>query len=107
MASRLELHDILCEIINITESNGDRHIYFNAPSSHKMMYPAIRYSLKDIDVEYANNLIYKQNNAYEIILITEESDSKYVSEVLKLPMCKFDRYYRAENLNHYIFTIYY
>lgn len=107
MASRLELHEILCEIINITESNGDRHVYYNPPASSKMKYDAIRYSLKDIDIEHANNLPYRLINAYELILITEEPDSEYMTKILKLPMCKFDRFYRAENLNHYVFTIYF
>lgn len=107
MASRLELHDILCEIINITESNGDRHVYFNAPASFKMKYPAIRYELSDIDVIHANNAAYKQDKAYELVVITEDPDSDIIAKVMKLPMCKFNRYYRADNLNHYTFTIYF
>lgn len=106
MASRLELHEILCELVNITESNGDRHIYFNPPTSLKMRYPAIRYSLKDIDVLYANNSAYKQDKAYEMVLITSDPDSDLVGEILKLPKCSFDRFYRADNLNHFVFTIY-
>ena len=58
MAERLELHETLCAIINITEPDGDRHTYFQPPASVKMKYPAIVYELDDIDTKHANNSIY-------------------------------------------------
>lgn len=107
MDKRLELHEILCGIINITESNGDRHVYFDPPASVKMKYPAIRYSRSNIRNDHANGSVYKQINAYEVVVIDDNPDSDIVKKVSILPMCAFNRHYIADNLNHDAFTLYY
>lgn len=107
MNKRLELHEILCEIINITEPDGDRHTYFQPPASVKMRYPAIRYSRKTIENEHADNIIYRHLHAYEVTLIDKNPDSIYIEKLLLLPYCRHDRHYKADNLNHDTFTIYY
>lgn len=106
MDNRLKLGDILASIINIQESDGDRHTYFNPPSSVRMKYPAIRYSLSDISVDHANNGAYKNTKSYEVTLIDRNPDSEYVDKILQIPYCRFNRFYIAENLNHWTFTIY-
>ena len=107
MSKRFELHNLLCEIINIEETNGDRHVYFQPPASVQMKYPAIRYSLSDLEINHANNKVYKQMTAYELILIDKDSDSSYIDKIMQLAYCSFDRFYTSDNLNHYVFTIYY
>ena len=106
MNSRLELDDVLAGIIDLTESDGDRHIYFNPPPSVRMRYPAIKYSLDNISQTYANNGSYQMVPYYEIILIDEDPDTPYLEKILKIPYCTFVRYYRADNLNHWVFRIY-
>lgn len=106
MDKRLELHETLCGIIGITEPNGDRHTYFQPPESLKMNYPAIRYSLDTMNVKKANDANYQVRPGYEIVLIDKNPDSVYVSKLLALPYCRFVRHYKADNLNHFIFTIY-
>lgn len=101
MASRLKLQTMLEELL------GSRNVYFRPPESIKMKYPAIRYSLSDIQNTHANNLSYKRDNAYEIILIDEDPDSVLADKILQLPKCRFTRAYVADNLNHFIFTLYY
>lgn len=101
MASRLELHEILCSIL------GNRNGYFQPPSSLKMKYPCIRYSIKNIDSTYANNGLYKVDNAYELTLIDTNIESEFVEKLMRLPMCKFDRFYSSDGLYHWTFTIYY
>ena len=107
MSERLELHEILCEIVNIEESDGDRHVYHNPPASVKMKYPAIRYSLKDIKKLRANNATYKNMRCYEVVVIDPKPDSPIAEKVLDLQYCEFDRQYKANNLNHDVFTLYY
>lgn len=104
---RLELHEILCGITNITEPDGDRHIYFDPPMGLKMKYPAIRYTRKTISKVYANNSTYTMRNPYELILIDKNPDSEYLGKILSLPYCEHDRHYTADNLHHDVFTIYY
>ena len=108
MDRRLELHEILCEILNITDPiDGDRHTYFQPPASVKMKYPAIRYSLNGIDSKFANDKSYIQSPSYEAILIDRNPDSKYVQKILSTFCCTFDRSYPKDSLNHFVFTIYY
>lgn len=100
MDKRLELHEVFCEIL------GSRNVYFQPPASVKMKYDAIRYSRKSIENLHANNRVYGQNNAYEVIAIYRDPDSDLPVKISKLPLCRFDRHYVADNLNHDVFTIY-
>lgn len=101
MGTRLELHEVLCDAL------GSRYAYFQPPESIKMKYPAIVYSRSDIDNDFANNDVYMQSLAYQVIVIDEDPDSEIVTKVSQLPMCRFDRHYTSDNLNHDVFTIYY
>ena len=101
MASRLELQTAYEKILE------SRNVYFDPPSSLNMAYPAIRYKLADIDTTHANNAVYSQSKAYETILIDEDPDTEYLDKLMKMPKCRFVRYYSADNLHHWVFTIYY
>lgn len=101
MGSRLELQTQFEEIL------GSRNVYYQPPLSVKMNYPAIKYSRKTIDNTFADNSVYKQDYAYEVIVIDEDPESVIVEKISKLPMCRFDRHYTADNLNHDIFTLYF
>ena len=85
---------------------GSPNVYFQPPESVKMKYPAIVYSIKNIEKSFANNLSYILSPGYEAILIDEDPDSEYVEEILRLPYSSFDRHYKSNNLNHWVFTIY-
>ena len=102
MASRLELHEELCAIL------GSRNVYFQAPSSVKMQYDAIRYELSDKDLKRANDKIYQKTNQYSGVVITRDPDTTIPDEILShFEMCSFGRPYTSDNLNHYPFTLYY
>ena len=99
MASRLKLHEVLQEVLN------SENVYFQPPA--KMNYPCIKYELSDIDASYANNAIYTKINRYTVTLIDRNPDSKFVEKIQALPMCRFDRPYVADNLNHWVFELYF
>lgn len=101
MGSRIELQALLEKLL------GSRNVYFQPPESIRMKYPAIVYSLKNIEKFHASNETHKQNVSYTIVYIDEDPDSENVEKISKLPYCNFDRFYTSDNLNHYIFTIYY
>lgn len=107
MNKRLELDKILRDIVNITEPDGSSHVYFQPPESVIMRYPAIRYSRTAMDNTHADNDVYKRDNAYEVIVIDKDPDSRIADEVSTLPTCRFVRAYTADNLNHTVFIIYY
>lgn len=102
MASRLELHEELCTLL------GSRNAYFQPPANVRMNYRAIRYRLSDIDKLSANNKAYRLVNCYEVTYIDKDPDSDMPKKILeRFPMCKFDRWYAADDLNHWVFIIYY
>lgn len=108
MDRRPELHECLCELIDITDPiDGDRHVYFQPPESVKMKYPAIRYNFKGMRKVHANNGTYRLLPSYEVTLIDYNPDSQFVEKMLQLPYCSFDRSYAANNLNHFVFTLFY
>ena len=100
MASRLELQEKLEELL------GSKSVYYQPPESVKMEYPAIRYSKSRIDVKRADNYIYSKNIRYELIVIDRKPDNPVIDKLLELPYCSYDRGYKADNLNHDVFTIY-
>ncbi len=101
MNNRLKLHELLCEAL------GSRHVYFQPPESVRMQYPAIVYSRNNIGNEHANDGVYMQSPSYNVTVIDKNPDSNIVDKISRLPMCRFDRHYTADNLNHDTFTIYY
>lgn len=101
MHSRLTLHEDLCNILTT------RNAYFQPPKSVQMKYPAIVYSLGGIRSIRANDGLYKTFMSYEVTLIDKNPDSEFISKILALPYCTFDRFYTADNLNHWVFTLYY
>lgn len=101
LSQRLKLHELLCEVL------GSRNVYFQPPASIQMNYPAIRYSRYDIENSSADNIPYKQDHFYQLIVIDPDPDSEIVHKVSQLPACVYDRHYTSDNLNHDVFTIYY
>lgn len=101
MSTRLELHEILCEIL------GTRNVYFQPPESIRMKYPAIRYMRYDLDDLKADNISYKKRVVYQLTVIDPNPDSEIIDKIRDLPYCSFDRHYESDNLNHDVFTLYY
>ena len=101
MYRRIEFHSLLCELL------GSSNVYFQPPESIKMKYPAIVYSLNDIDTEHANNGVYLYTKQYSVTLVSKEPDSPVIDKLALLPMSMFNRSYVADNLNHTVFSIYY
>jgi len=99
MASRLELHTLLTGIVP--------NAYFQPPPSVSMTYPCIVYQLDDIDTDFANNVPYNLQKGYKLTVIDQDPESSIPDEIAKLPQVSFDRFYTADNLNHYVFTIYF
>lgn len=101
MRRRLELHDILCALL------GSRNVYFQPPESVKLKYPCIVYSRRNVDTNFADNKVYKKYKCYELTVITTDPDSDLIDKILELPLCKHDRHFTSDNLNHDTYTIFY
>ena len=101
MDNRPALHTLFENILK------SRNVYFQPPESVKLKYPAIVYALDDIQSRHANDSVYNLKRRYLATLITEDPDSSLIGELAYLEMCRFIRHYKADNLNHYVFEIYY
>ena len=101
MGNRLELQNLLESIL------GSRNVYYQPPESIKIKYPAIIYSRDYIDNNFADDIVYMQNHTYQIIVIDANPDSEIVNKISKLPMCRYNRHYTSDNLNHDVFILNY
>lgn len=101
MGTRVELQTLLEEVL------GSRNVYFQPPSNVHMNYPAIVYSRSRITNNHANDGVYKQMFSYEITVIDANPDSDIVLSISQLPMCRHDRHFKTDNLNHDVFTIHF
>ena len=102
MDRRLILHDKLKEVL------GNNNVYFQPPESVKMKYDAIRYKLSNIDEKRADNSLYTDRLCFEVMLITVSPTSPVIKKLLhSFNHITFVRYYSADNLNHYIYTLYF
>lgn len=94
----------LSEILHQIMVNG--HVYFQPPESKKIQYPCIIYSISNGNSQYADDQSYIFRKRYMLMLIDTNPDSVYIDEIMKLPLCSFDRGYTADNLNHYVFNLF-
>lgn len=101
MGTRLELNEVLTGIL------GSRNVYFQPPENIKIKYPCIVYERMSNSVNYANDAIYKNIRQYKLTLIDQSPDSKFDDEIMKLPYCKFSTMFVKNNLNHYIYNLFY
>lgn len=101
MGQRLDLHEILCNIL------GSRNVYFQPPTGFKMTYDCIVYKRDKIDSRFAGNRPYTHSNRYSVTVISRDPESPVPSKLVELPMCVHDRYFTSDNLHHNVFTLYY
>lgn len=98
MGQRRELNDILKAICP--------NVYFQPPESVKLTYPCIVYQLTRPKIFHADNLLYQRFDAYTMTYITRDPDDPVRVTLMELPLCTLERFYAADNLNHYAYTIY-
>ena len=102
MASRLELHTILVNIIGAAN-----RVYFQPPSNLSMLYPCIVYKRDSAFVRHADNSPYLRKKRYTVTVIDKDPDSLIPDKVASLPLTAFSRHFTADNLNHDVYNVYY
>ena len=92
----------------LEEFLGSKNVYFKAPESGKMSYPCIKYDLIKMDVYKASNKIYRKDDAYKVTLISKNPDIELKDTILySFDYISFNTSYKADNLYHYVYTLYY
>lgn len=98
---RLQLHKELIEKI------GSNNVYYQPPASKRMDYPCIRYELTAKDTRHANDKKYLAFKAYRLTIIDTDPDSNIPELIEEFRYCEFDRFYSTDNLNHWVYILYY
>lgn len=102
MASRLKLHEELCEL------QGNRSVYFNPPETVKLSYRCIVYSRTGVYRTSANDVTYNKMNEYQLVVIDTTPDCELPDELMSyFPMCTFVRSYVSNGLYHFVLRLYY
>lgn len=101
MSRRTDLGLILRSVL------GSEHVYFQPPKNRQIVYPCIIYSLDDIYTRSADNMNYYNKRRYSLTLVDKNPDSEYVDRLSEMPLCRFGRFYTKDNLNHWVFEIFY
>lgn len=83
------------------------NVYYQPPPSVKLKYPCIIYERRSGDTSYADNKPYRFDYSYTVTYIDPDPDSGVPFKIAELPMCKMDRCFTSDNLNHSVFIIYY
>lgn len=100
MDRRLDLHNILTSIEGL---NG---VHYQPPSNVRLVYPCIVYSLAGREIRYADNGKYVAMSRFTVSLITRDPDDPKRQSLEDIRHSSFDRAYTADNLHHFVYTIY-
>jgi hypothetical protein len=100
MPSRLELHAELVKFLP--------NVYFQPPSTIKMLYPCIVYNKTSKMRHFANDVVYLSQQEYQIMVIENNPDSTVADDIEKhFKHCGINQYYTVDNLNHTTLNLYY
>jgi hypothetical protein len=82
-------------------------VYFQPPANVQMSYPAIVYQRDRADTRSADDLSYTVTKRYSLTLISSNPDEIIFEALAALPMCRHERFFVVDNLNHDVFNIYF
>jgi hypothetical protein len=99
MAQRLTLQSLLELIVE--------NVYFQPPPNISLKYPCIVYARDSSHAVRADNELYLHTKRYMVTVIDQNPDSNLPDKVEELPLCRFDRFYANENLNHHVFNLFF
>jgi hypothetical protein len=99
MAPRLQLHDIL-------KSFAD-NVYFQPPENIKLEYPCIIYQRDYAETKFADDIPYNNTLRYVVTVIDRDPDSDIPGKVASMPMCLYNRFFTADNLNHDVYRVFF
>lgn len=95
------LHHILEQIV------GEDYVYFQPPTGTRLKYPCIVYNLESAFDTHANDHLYRRMRRYSLTYITKDPDDSVCDKLDNLQYCSFNRFFANDNLNHFVYSIYY
>jgi hypothetical protein len=86
---------------------GVQEAYIQVPPTG-LQYPCIMIERgSSSDVKFADNLKFHLLKAYTITVVDRSPDSAIPDLVEGLPKVRFDRFFRTDNLNHFVFQMFF
>ena len=101
MGQRLDLQTLLKGILETD------NVYFQPPPTVQMNYPCIVYRRDSANTIFAGDKPYRYAKRYQVIYIDSDPDSNIPAKIAALPMCVFNRFYTADNLNHDVYNLFF
>ena len=101
MAPRVQLQTLLETLL------GSPNVYFQPPVNIQMQYPCIVYQRDTAKTEFADDNPYHRTLRYQVTVIDQNPDSIFPDLIASLPLCTFERFYTADNLNHDVFNLFF
>lgn len=99
MAQRLDLQTLL-------EGFAD-HVYYQPPENIRMQFPCITYARDGVSTDHADNVPYRLARRYQVTVVDRDPDSELTDKVEALKYVSFERFFAADDLNHFVFTLYF
>ena len=101
MDRRKKLDDALVAILD------SDHVFFQPPSTVKMDYPCVTYSLDGMKILRADSINYKKFYRYRVVLMDWDPDTELVDKLVDIPyFSSMGQHYTNNNLHHWTFTFY-
>jgi hypothetical protein len=57
--------------------------------------------------QYADNIPYRNKTRYSVTLMSRTPNTDVLDKLATLPMCTYERFFEADNINHDVFNIYF
>lgn len=102
---RLDLDALLRTLM---PEGAEENVYFQPPENLTMEYPCIRYNIGFAESSFADNNPHRYTERFQITIIDEDPDTTIRQRLVEtLPMCSFNRWYPADDLNHYVYNVFF
>lgn len=98
---RLDLQTLLEGVL------GSGNVYFQPPANVQIQYPCIVYAHDNAKTEFASNHPYSRTKRYQVTVIDSNPDSLIPDDIAQQPLSDLNRVFTADNLHHYVFTLYF
>lgn len=85
-----------------------KQAYFQPSESAQMVYPCIVYKWDRQDAKYADDKLYSTRRGYLITIIDSNPDS--VIPIIfqrNFQTARFDRHYTSDNMNHWVYSLFF
>lgn len=97
---RLKLQELL-------EAVDPSPAYFQPPGTVRLTYPCKVYRRDNTRVIHADNKKFFLKKRWTVTVMDRNPDSDIPDLVERLSYCEFDRFFVVDQLNHWVFTLYY